>query len=115
MTITKPLTDIRDACERLRRLPIARWQQPPRTPLGSVSVESRVGHGDPLETQAIALVHRLIAFDAESRRLPVANPNVPGPGLPDVILVLAMSIADRADDGSAPLLDETARLLRSWC
>lgn len=109
------LDDIRRACERLRRLPEARWAKPPQLPLGARSpLEPWRTDGPSLETLVRRSCERLMSADAGARGVTPMVPAVSVFGLADVLLALARSVASRGDASALEVLEEVAGEARRW-
>lgn len=108
----QPLASILDACERLRRLPSARWSQPPRPPLGSVPPNAVAAAGVSLEDRLAAYVGELMTDDAGVRGVSVFVPDVSVLSLPDLVAALAKSVAERNDAEGNALLARIAGEMR---
>ena len=99
------LSEIREACARLRRLPESLWKQSPREPLGA-----RAPHvvpattGPDVETQVRKLIDELMQFDSERRGVSAYAVAVGAFALPDVLEALAKSVASAHGDAANDLL-----------
>lgn len=115
MPHAQPLVGVLDACERLRRLPAARWQQPPRPPLGSMPPGSPPpGPGATLQEQVLGAIDALMADDAAARGVTAFTPQVTALALPDVLAALARSVHARGDEAGQEHLRVLAAQLRDW-
>ena len=102
-------------CERLRRLPEPRWQQPPREPLGSLAPDARATPGEAtLEDLVRAAITRLMAADARARAVQPIAVDVGVFALPDVLAALARSIRDGANAEALAVLEDVTRAARAW-
>lgn len=113
MTAGAPLPVVVAAAQRLRRLPEARWRQAPRLPLGSRAphvVPSQTGAS--VEAQIRGVIAALMAEDASARGVAAFPPAVPVYGLPDVLIALARSVAQR--DPESPALAAAAAASAGW-
>ena len=108
------LSDIREACAKLRRLPESQWAQPPRLPLGSR--EPHVvpdANGPSMETLIRDCIQQLMIFDANRRTVTPFAVGVGNFALPDVLEALAKSVAAGHGDAALPLLSEIVAELSS--
>lgn len=104
------MRSVAESCAALRRLPEARWQQPPRAPLGARLPHERPDTGGPtLEARVRGLVQRCLAFDAAARGVAAFTPTVTAFALPDVLQTVAHALAGAP--GSEALLAELAAQL----
>ena len=108
------LLEIRRACERLRRLPEARWQQPPLPPLGARTPAAPTKQGPTLEQIVRDAIARIMHADAKARGVQVFTPDVPVFGLADVLEALAVSALESGDPDAARAVESVRRESREW-
>ena len=103
------LSDIREACARLRRLPESLWTQSPRAPLGARAPhEVPDATGPDVETQVRGLINELMLFDADRRGVSAYAVTVGAFARPDVLEALAKSVAAAHGAAAADVLSRVA-------
>ena len=112
--MSSPIDEIRRACERLRRLPEGRWQQPPMPALGARSADAGAKQGPTLERLVRDAVARLMHADAKARGAQAFTPDVTVFGLADVLEALAVSAHESGDEDAARAVAGVARETREW-
>ena len=108
------LLEIRRACERLRRLPEARWQQPPLPPLSERATVAPTKQGPTLERLVRDAIARLMHADAKAREVQPFTPDVTVFGLADVLEALAASALASEDVDAVRAVEVVARESREW-
>ena len=114
MTNDQPLAGILESCERLRRLPAARWAQPARPPLGAMAAAEPLPDGAPLQELMARCLVELMTNDATARHVDAFVPEVSVLALPDVVAALARSVSARGDAEGQTLLTDIAHRMRDW-
>ena len=108
------LEELSRACERLRRLPEARWQQPPLPPLGARPVDAPVRPGPALEDLVRDAIARVMHADAKARGVQVIPTDVHAFALPDVLEALSRSAVASGDGDAARVVAAVTRETRDW-
>ncbi len=101
------LSDIREACARLRRLPESQWGQSPRLPLGAREphvVPDSVGPS--VELHVRGWIQDLMNFVATRRAVTPFAISVGVFALPDVLEALSKSVASAHGDAALPVLSD---------
>ncbi len=110
------LDDIRRACQRLRRLPEARWSRPPSLPAGARAAMALPStDGPPLEQLVRSSCARLMQADARSRGVRQFNSDVSVFGLADELQALSRSVMENPDEQGRRVLEQIAREAQTWC
>ena len=108
------LSDIREACAKLRRLPESQWAQVPRLPLGARQPHVVPdANGPTMEALVRNCISQLMVLDADRRAVPSFAVGVGAFALPDVLEALAKSVADGHGDAAIPVLSDVVAELSS--